>query len=101
MLLLISFYKRYIAQSKSENENNLNDNNFHSHFQKSLPLLRHSLATQELTIDGIRPPPPNVVFSIAGATPTVQTVRPAANQVRIVPPGTTVVRPAQVSIFYS
>ncbi|XP_018579629.1 transcription initiation factor TFIID subunit 4 isoform X2 [Anoplophora glabripennis] len=66
--------------------------------KKSLPLLRHSLATQELSIDGIRPPPANVVFSIAGATPTVQTVRPgiAANQVRIVAPGTTVVRPGQV-----
>ncbi|XP_028131149.1 transcription initiation factor TFIID subunit 4 isoform X2 [Diabrotica virgifera virgifera] len=67
--------------------------------KKSLPLLRHSLATQELSIDGIRPPPTNVVFSIAGATPTVQTIRPAgiqANQVRIVTPGTTVVRPGQV-----
>lgn len=81
----------------------------HSHchltLQKSLPLLRHSLATQELTIDGIHPPPANVVFSIAGATPTVQTVRPAglpSNQVRIVAPGSAVVRPAQVSntIFY-
>lgn len=60
--------------------------------------MRHSLATQELSIDGIRPPPANVVFSIAGATPTVQTVRPgiATNQVRIVAPGTTVVRPGQV-----
>ncbi|XP_072398654.1 transcription initiation factor TFIID subunit 4 isoform X3 [Diabrotica undecimpunctata] len=67
--------------------------------KKSLPLLRHSLATQELSIDGIRPPPPNVVFSLAGATPTVQTIRPTgiqANQVRIVTPGTTVVRPGQV-----
>ncbi|KAJ8941003.1 hypothetical protein NQ314_010511 [Rhamnusium bicolor] len=66
--------------------------------KKSLPLLRHSLATQELTIDGIRPPP-NVVFSIAGATPTVQSVRPGVQtnqQVRIVGPGTTVVRPGQV-----
>ncbi|XP_030756237.1 transcription initiation factor TFIID subunit 4 isoform X1 [Sitophilus oryzae] len=66
--------------------------------KKSLPLLRHSLATNEMTIDGIRPPPPNVVFSIAGATPTVQTVRPAAQvapgQVRIVGPGTAVVRSA-------
>ncbi|CAH1101515.1 unnamed protein product [Psylliodes chrysocephalus] len=66
--------------------------------KKSLPLLRHSLATQELSIDGIRPPPANVVYSIAGATPTVQSVRPAIqpNQVRIVAPGTTVVRPGQV-----
>ncbi|CAH1119659.1 unnamed protein product [Phaedon cochleariae] len=70
--------------------------------KKSLPLLRQSLANGELTIDGIRPPPANVVFSLAGATPTVQTVhsvRPAGlppNQVRIVGPGAAVVRPAQV-----
>lgn len=64
-----------------------------------MPLLRHSLATKELTIDGIRPPPPNVVFSIASGTPTIQTqVRPglATSQVRLVTPGTTVVRPGQV-----
>lgn len=68
-------------------------------FQKSLPLLRHSLVTKELTIEGIRPPPANIVFSIASGTPTVQTqVRPAisSNQVRIVAPGTAVVRPGQV-----
>ncbi|KRT83911.1 hypothetical protein AMK59_3796 [Oryctes borbonicus] len=67
--------------------------------KKSLPLLRHSLATKELSIDGIRPPPANVVFSIASGTPTVQTqVRPgiAATQVRLVQPGTTVVRSGQV-----
>ncbi|XP_022902085.1 transcription initiation factor TFIID subunit 4 isoform X4 [Onthophagus taurus] len=64
--------------------------------KKSLPLLRHSLATKELSIDGIRPPPANVVFSIATGTPTVQTqVRPAtaSTQVRLMQPGTTVVRP--------
>lgn len=69
-------------------------------FQKSLPLLRHALATKELTIDGIRPPPANVVFSIATTTPTIQTqIRPgvATSQVRLVAPaGTTVVRPGQV-----
>ncbi|XP_044269898.1 transcription initiation factor TFIID subunit 4 isoform X2 [Tribolium madens] len=67
--------------------------------KKSLPLLRHSLVTKELTIDGIRPPPANVVFSIASGTPTIQTqVRPgiASNQVRIVAPGTAVVRPGHV-----
>ncbi|KAH1004242.1 hypothetical protein HUJ04_004026 [Dendroctonus ponderosae] len=63
---------------------------------KSLPLLRHSLANNELTIDGIRPPPPNVVFS-AASVPTVQTVRSTApgltsQQVRIVGPGAAVVR---------
>ncbi|KAF5278853.1 hypothetical protein FQR65_LT03542 [Abscondita terminalis] len=67
--------------------------------KKSLPLLRHSLATKELSIDGIRPPPPNVVFSIVSGTPTVQSqIRPivATSQVRLVAPGTTVVRPGQV-----
>ncbi|CAG9763309.1 unnamed protein product [Ceutorhynchus assimilis] len=65
--------------------------------KKSLPLLRHSLATNEMVIDGIRPPPSNIVFSVSGATPTVQTVRtvlpqPAPQQVRIVGPGAAVVR---------
>lgn len=57
------------------------------------------MATKELSIDGIRPPPANVVFSIASGAPTVQTqVRPgmAATQVRLVQPGTTVVRSGQV-----
>lgn len=57
------------------------------------------MATKELTIDGIRPPPANVVFSIASGTPTVQTqIRPgvATSQVRLVAPGTAVVRPGQV-----
>ncbi|XP_060519477.1 transcription initiation factor TFIID subunit 4 isoform X5 [Cylas formicarius] len=71
--------------------------------KKSLPLLRYSLATHEMTIDGIRPPPPGVVFSIAGATPTVQTVRPAGvasnQQVRIVGPGATVVRPGTPAVL--
>lgn len=41
--------------------------------KKSLPLLRQSLVTKELVIEGIRPPPANVVFCIASATPaTVQ-----------------------------
>lgn len=37
--------------------------------KKSLPLLRQSLVTKELVIEGIRPPPANVVFSIASAVP--------------------------------
>lgn len=68
-------------------------------FQKSLPLLRQSLVTKELSIDGIRPPPANVVYSIQNSTPTIQTqVRPQAGttQVRIVSPANTaVVRPGQ------
>lgn len=70
-----------------------------TYFQKSLPLLRQSLVTKELTIEGIRPPPANVVYSVISGTPTIQTqVRPglATSQVRLVSPGTTVVRPNQV-----
>ncbi|XP_063986755.1 transcription initiation factor TFIID subunit 4-like isoform X2 [Diachasmimorpha longicaudata] len=46
--------------------------------KKSLPLLRQSLVTKELVIEGIRPPPANVVFSIATALPQVQ----QQNQIR-------------------
>ncbi|XP_049810639.1 transcription initiation factor TFIID subunit 4 isoform X1 [Schistocerca nitens] len=79
--------------------------------QKSLPLLRQSLATKELVIDGIRPPPQSaVVFSLANSTmvPQVQTqqIRPqvATAQVRLMAPVnaatqsvgvTTVPRPGQ------
>ena len=42
--------------------------------KKSLPLLRHSLVKQELVIEGIRPPPPGVVFCIASATPVATQV---------------------------
>ncbi|XP_034946666.1 transcription initiation factor TFIID subunit 4-like isoform X2 [Chelonus insularis] len=71
--------------------------------KKSLPLLRQSLVTQELIIDGIKPPPANVVFSIqsgvspilsnqirptvavaASAVPTV--VSSSSTPVRIMPP---------------
>ncbi|XP_045464710.1 transcription initiation factor TFIID subunit 4 isoform X2 [Harmonia axyridis] len=65
--------------------------------KKSLPLLRHSLATKELSIDGIRPPPSNLVYSGSNSAGTIQTqIRPgiASNPVRIVAPGTTVVRGA-------
>ncbi|XP_015586319.1 transcription initiation factor TFIID subunit 4 isoform X2 [Cephus cinctus] len=47
--------------------------------KKSLPLLRQSLVTKELVIEGIRPPPANVVFSIASAAPVVSQVQ---NQLR-------------------
>ncbi|XP_047098233.1 transcription initiation factor TFIID subunit 4 isoform X1 [Schistocerca piceifrons] len=79
--------------------------------KKSLPLLRQSLATKELVIDGIRPPPQSaVVFSLANSTmvPQVQTqqIRPqvATAQVRLMAPVnaatqsvgvTTVPRPGQ------
>ena len=42
--------------------------------KKSLPLLRQSLVTKELVIEGIRPPPPNVVFSIATAATVAQVI---------------------------
>ncbi|KAK0082990.1 hypothetical protein PV325_009549 [Microctonus aethiopoides] len=58
--------------------------------KKSLPLLRQSLVTKELVIDGIKPPPANVVFSIASTVPTIQqnqirpTVAVAAQSVPVV-----------------
>ncbi|CAL7940315.1 unnamed protein product [Xylocopa violacea] len=39
--------------------------------KKSLPLLRQSLVTKELVIEGIKPPPANVVFPVTSATPVV------------------------------
>ncbi|XP_044733942.1 transcription initiation factor TFIID subunit 4 isoform X2 [Chrysoperla carnea] len=73
--------------------------------KKSLPLLRQSLVLKEMVIDGIKPPPSHIVFSLANSTPSitstvqVQTasgIRPALpTQVRLMAPGgaTTVVRP--------
>ncbi|KOC63900.1 Transcription initiation factor TFIID subunit 4 [Habropoda laboriosa] len=84
--------------------------------KKSLPLLRQSLVTKELVIEGIRPPPANVVFPVTSATPVVtqNQLRPtvavaaatvpvtavtATTQVRVMTPlptaTTTVPRPAQ------
>ena len=73
--------------------------------QKSLPYLRHSLATRELHIDGIRPPalstvstpqpmvlqqqqqPQQSVINRVNAGPTqIQTVRPMGGQVRVQAP---------------
>ncbi|XP_071877953.1 transcription initiation factor TFIID subunit 4 isoform X2 [Bombus fervidus] len=39
--------------------------------KKSLPLLRQSLVTKELVIEGIKPPPANVVFPVTSTTPVV------------------------------
>ncbi|KYN01811.1 Transcription initiation factor TFIID subunit 4 [Cyphomyrmex costatus] len=39
--------------------------------KKSLPLLRQSLVTKELVIEGIKPPPASVVFSLSSAVPTL------------------------------
>lgn len=85
--------------------------------KKSLPLLRQSLVTKELVIEGIKPPPANVVFPVTSATPVVtqqNQLRPtvsvtpttvpvaavtASTQVRVMTPipaaTTTVPRPAQ------
>ncbi|XP_066591991.1 transcription initiation factor TFIID subunit 4-like isoform X4 [Prorops nasuta] len=63
--------------------------------KKSLPLLRQSLVTKELVIDGIRPPPASVVFSIASATPVVtqqNQIRPTVAVASTVP--VTTVSPA-------
>ena len=42
--------------------------------KKSLPLLRQSLVTKELVIEGIKAPPVNVVFPVSSATPVVTQV---------------------------
>ncbi|XP_076286785.1 transcription initiation factor TFIID subunit 4 isoform X4 [Lasioglossum baleicum] len=85
--------------------------------KKSLPLLRQSLVTKELVIEGIKPPPANVVFPVTSATPVVtqqNQIRPtiavtaatipvtavtATTQIRVMTPipaaTTTVPRPAQ------
>ncbi|XP_066995983.1 transcription initiation factor TFIID subunit 4 [Anabrus simplex] len=58
--------------------------------KKSLPLLRQSLVTKELVIDGIRPPPHTVVYSLPNSSvPQLQTqLRPqaATAQVRLMAP---------------
>ncbi|CAD1468406.1 unnamed protein product [Heterotrigona itama] len=84
--------------------------------KKSLPLLRQSLVTKELVIEGIKAPPVNVVFPVSSATPVVtqNQLRPtvavtaatvpvtpvtATTQVRVMTPlpaaTTTIPRPAQ------
>ncbi|XP_076622103.1 transcription initiation factor TFIID subunit 4 isoform X2 [Colletes latitarsis] len=84
--------------------------------KKSLPLLRQSLVTKELVIEGIKPPPANVVFPVTSATPVVtqNQLRPtvavtpatipvtavtATTQIRVMTPipaaTTTVPRPTQ------
>ncbi|KAK2586840.1 hypothetical protein KPH14_009778 [Odynerus spinipes] len=60
--------------------------------KKSLPLLRQSLVMNELVIEGIKPPPANVVFSIASATPVVtqqNQIRPTAAVAPTIPSAST------------
>lgn len=47
--------------------------------KKSLPLLRQSLVTKELVIEGIKPPPANVVFPVSSATSVVTQARITLN----------------------
>lgn len=47
--------------------------------KKSLPLLRQSLVTKELVIEGIKPPPANVVFPVTSTTPVVTQVKSRIN----------------------
>ncbi|KZC08446.1 Transcription initiation factor TFIID subunit 4 [Dufourea novaeangliae] len=85
--------------------------------KKSLPLLRQSLVTKELVIEGIKPPPASVVFPVTSATAVVtqqNQIRPtiavtpatipvtavtATTQIRVMTPipaaTTTVPRPVQ------
>ncbi|XP_071564581.1 transcription initiation factor TFIID subunit 4 isoform X2 [Temnothorax nylanderi] len=69
--------------------------------KKSLPLLRQSLVTKELVIEGIKPPPPNVVFSIASAVPAITQTqyRPAVAVAATVPVTATVTATTQVRVM--
>ncbi|XP_015177995.1 PREDICTED: transcription initiation factor TFIID subunit 4 isoform X3 [Polistes dominula] len=61
--------------------------------KRSLPLLRQSLVMNELVIDGIKPPPASVVFTIASAAPVVtqqqNQIRPTAAIAPTIPVVTT------------
>ncbi|XP_043503722.1 transcription initiation factor TFIID subunit 4-like isoform X2 [Polistes fuscatus] len=61
--------------------------------RRSLPLLRQSLVMNELVIDGIKPPPASVVFTIASAAPVVtqqqNQIRPTAAIAPTIPVATT------------
>lgn len=80
--------KRYLLRSNPSNLSKFNneiDTNFSSFFllyscllQKSLPLLRQSLVTKELIIEGINPPSPHVAFS-TGPTPPAQATLAGTN----------------------
>lgn len=70
--------------------------------KKSLPLLRQSLVTKELVIEGIKPPPANVVFSIASAvvpTITQPQYRPAVAVAATVPVTATATATTQVRVM--
>ncbi|KYQ59148.1 Transcription initiation factor TFIID subunit 4 [Trachymyrmex zeteki] len=70
--------------------------------KKSLPLLRQSLVTKELVIEGIKPLPANVVFSIASAvvpTITQPQYRPAVAVAATVPVTATATATTQVRVM--
>ncbi|XP_071640993.1 transcription initiation factor TFIID subunit 4 isoform X2 [Temnothorax longispinosus] len=69
--------------------------------KKSLPLLRQSLVTKELVIEGIKPPPANVVFSIASAVPAITQTqyRPAVAVAATVPVTATATATTQVRVM--
>ena len=43
--------------------------------QKSLPFLRQSLYSREITIEGVKPPPPSALPSPLGTVPTIHVSR--------------------------
>ncbi|KAK7794005.1 hypothetical protein R5R35_007439 [Gryllus longicercus] len=74
--------------------NSKNQFAFTDFFKKSLPLIRHSLATKELVLDGIRAPPYYVCLP---ANPQVTVVPNLSNQTSIV--SCTASQPSQQSIL--
>ncbi|XP_012138576.1 transcription initiation factor TFIID subunit 4 isoform X3 [Megachile rotundata] len=70
--------------------------------KKSLPLLRQSLVTKELVIEGIKPPPANVVFPVTSATPVVtqqNQLRPTVAVAAATIPVTAVTATTQVRVM--
>lgn len=70
--------------------------------KKSLPLLRQSLVTKELVIEGIKPPPANVVFPVTSSTPVVtqqNQLRPTVAVAAATIPVTAVTATTQVRVM--
>ncbi|XP_043586685.1 transcription initiation factor TFIID subunit 4-like isoform X2 [Bombus pyrosoma] len=69
--------------------------------KKSLPLLRQSLVTKELVIEGIKPPPANVVFPVTSTTPVVtqNQLRPTVAVTTATIPVTAVTPTTQVRVM--
>ncbi|XP_076248168.1 transcription initiation factor TFIID subunit 4 isoform X2 [Calliopsis andreniformis] len=69
--------------------------------KKSLPLLRQSLVTKELVIEGIKPPPASVVFPVTSVTPVVtqNQIRPTVAVTAATIPVTAVTATTQIRVM--